>query len=455
MTVDRQPLGLLTRVVLAILAVGSASAGTTLVLARLGLRDLVVTLLVASLLATAGTAVAWAACGSMAASLRALHDGLLSFAEQDFSVRLRAGRSDAVGAITERFNQLGQVLRAERSDLYQKEQMLETVLEAAPLGVLLFEQGTSTGDARVAYSNGAARDLFAQGRRLEGETVKAVLATQAPEMRAVIAGAEDGLFAVERRGERETFHAAVRHFELRARPHTLVLVKPLTREVTRREALAYKSAIRVLSHELSNSLAPISSLVHSARKIAEGDPSPARLARVFETVEERVSHLTRFLESYARLAKLPRPERRTVRWRDFLGGLRELYPFDLRGDVPSGAATFDAAQMQQVAINLLKNATEAGSQPEDVELEIVTTHEGFQLWVLDRGAGMTDEVLAQAMLPFYSTKQTGTGLGLALCREIVEAHGGELSVHRRESGGIAVCCGVPEPKASPQAPLES
>jgi nitrogen fixation/metabolism regulation signal transduction histidine kinase len=432
-------LGLTTRIGIAVCVASALSSGLAIALERAGLPAMMILSAVTFAVAVLGAAAGARVTAGSSERLRALQGGLLSFTERDFSVRLSSGRRDAVGAAMEQFNRLGEVLRGERSEVYEKERMLETVLEAAPMAILLLDD-----QGRVAYSNATARDLLARGRSMVGEDVAAVLAGEPPEMRAAITGGEDVLFTLDRGGERETFHASTRHFELRARAHTLVLVKALTREVTRREALAYKNAVRILSHELNNSLAPISSLVHSGHSLVAHHPQSERLARVFETVEERVTHLARFLESYARLAKLPPPERRRVEWRDFIDGIRDLYAVRLRGSRASAASYFDPVQMHQVVLNLIKNATEAGSAVGDVELEVVDAgRDGFEIWVLDRGMGMTDDDLARATTPLYSTKEAGEGLGLALCVEIVEAHGGNFSLHRREGGGIAACCALP------------
>ena len=430
------------RTAAAAIAVGGGASALGFALARSDVSSGAAAGICAVAVIVAGTVAALVTTRGRAARVRALRDGLLSFTEGDFGVRITTGPPDDLGEVLQRYNRLGDVLRAERSDVFQKERLLETVLDAAPMAVLLFDD--AAGDARVAYANGTAREIFARGARLEGEPVQALLSAQPPEMRRAVTGGEDTLFATDQgRGERETFHAATRRFELRGRPHTLVLVKPLTREITRREALAYKNAVRVLSHELNNSLAPISSVVHSGRKLVAGHPEESRLGRVFEIVEERTTHLARFLESYARYAKLPRPVPRKVAWGALVEGVRALYPCRVTGTVPETPGDFDDAQMQQVVLNLLKNARESGSAPDDVELEVVAAQGGFEIWVRDRGAGMDDEVLAQAATPFFSTKPAGSGLGLALCREIVEAHGGALTLHRRDEGGIAVCCALP------------
>jgi signal transduction histidine kinase len=104
---------------------------------------------------------------------------------------------------------------------------------------------------------------------------------------------------------------------------------------------------------------------------------------------------------------------------------------------------FDATQLEQVMINLLKNAAESGSAPEAIELSVRAANEGWVLEVADRGTGLSDDTLRDALVPFYSTKPSGTGLGLTLCREIVDAHGGRLSIANRQDGGAMVALWLP------------
>jgi signal transduction histidine kinase len=118
--------------------------------------------------------------------------------------------------------------------------------------------------------------------------------------------------------------------------------------------------------------------------------------------------------------------------------------YQLVGDAPAEAAMFDPAQVEQVLINLIKNAHESGSAAEAVTLAITQTRRELRIDVADRGPGMTDTVLAQALLPFYSTKRAGTGLGLALAREIIEAHGGRVLLANRDGGGLRVSLRLPQ-----------
>ncbi|HYR46940.1 MAG TPA: ATP-binding protein, partial [Thermoanaerobaculia bacterium] len=202
-------------------------------------------------------------------------------------------------------------------------------------------------------------------------------------------------------------------------------------------------------HELNNSLAPVRSLVHSARFVSERPDSPRKLDAILGSVEERVRHLCDFLEGYARFARLPRPRKETVEWRRFLETTRSFFPFCLVAEPGHEQGFFDPAQMQQALINLLKNASESGSPPEDiaVALERRADNGPWLLQVLDRGKGMDEETMKKALLPFYSSKQSGSGLGLPLCTEILAAHGGSLRLQSRPGGGTVVTCVLPGEKA--------
>ncbi len=221
----------------------------------------------------------------------------------------------------------------------------------------------------------------------------------------------------------------------------------MTRELSRQEVAAWKRVIRVVSHELNNSLAPISSLAHSGAELARrGDVQ--RLPGVFATIGERARHLHGFIDGYARFAKLPAPRLVTVEWKPFLDALALHCRFQLQGSVPSQPGLFDTVQIEQVLINLVKNAHESGSAPEGVTLALSMVGHELRIEVGDRGPGMSEAVLAQALLPFYSTKRSGTGLGLALAREISEAHGGRIALANREDGGLRVTLVLPQVAAS-------
>ncbi len=360
--------------------------------------------------------------------LVAISDGITSVRDHDFSVSIRRISNDELGDLVTAYNDLGDLLRRERLDLHQRELLLDTVIQTTPLAMVL-----TNSAGRVVYSNIAARQLFHNGRKLEGLDLVKLLEQSPAPLRDALTSNADTLFTMEVDGEPQVYHLSQRRFHLNAQPQQLLLLKQLTRELAAQEVAVWKKVIRVIAHELNNSLAPISSLAHSGQLLAR-EPDATQLERVFTTIGERAAHLASFIDGYARFAKLPRPRPEPVDWSHFLTRLASAMPFRLEGPVPGRQGFFDASQLQQVMINLLKNAAESGSPQEHITVAVRDGVESFVLEVADRGSGLAAEVLRDALLPFYSTKPTGTGLGLTLCREIVEAHGGRLSLANRPDG---------------------
>jgi two-component system, NtrC family, nitrogen regulation sensor histidine kinase NtrY len=437
-TISARALPFATRVTLAFLAALLAAAGVAAAAARwLGSPPLVF-LATLALGLPLGAWILSFVLKPASRVLEALRDGVAGFRDRDFSLHLAVDRRDELGQLVRLYNDVGDVLREERGNLIQREMLLETVLGATPTAIVLAQRD------RVFYANRAARELFVTEGRIEGKSFEAILGDCPPAMREVLASGRDALFSVEQGSEAEVFHLSRRSFELNGARHDLYLVKRLTQELRRQEVDVWKRVIRTMSHEINNSLAPISSLARSARQIAASGERLDRLEPVLAIVEERAAHLQEFLEGYARFARLPAPRKREVEWGPFLAELRQVLPFVDDGEPPARPGLFDPGQMQQALINLLKNAHESGSPPGRVRLGVEeTAGGGFRLRVLDRGRGMTDEEMHKALLPFHTSKPTGTGLGLPLCREIVEAHGGHLRLERREGGGTAVVCWLP------------
>ncbi|HEY6641863.1 sensor histidine kinase [Povalibacter sp.] len=370
-------------------------------------------------------------------TLQAISDGIVSMRDRDFSVSIAPSSHTELRALVESYNGLGELLRAERQGLYQRELLLDTVIQATPLSMVL----TNAGD-RVVYSNVAARQAFLGGRQLEGLSFTELLQAAPEPLRQAVATDGDSLFTVENEGESEIYHLSQRGFLLNSQMHRLYLLKQLTRELSSQEVETWKKVIRVIAHELNNSLAPISSLAHSGRQLAER-PDPSQLDRIFRTIEERARHLHTFIDGYARFAKLPRPRPEEVDWSSFLRSLQQTSPFRVLEEPSNRTAVFDPTQMEQVLINLVKNAREAGAPDESIDVQVAEHAGGWRVQVLDRGTGMTDEVLRSALLPFYSTKPSGAGLGLTICREVVEAHGGRLSLANRQGGGLVATLWIP------------
>jgi nitrogen fixation/metabolism regulation signal transduction histidine kinase len=367
----------------------------------------------------------------------ALADGLASLHDRDYSVSIAAPADTRWRRLVEAYNGLGAKLRSQRQDIYQRELLLDTVIQASPLALIL-----TNATGTVLYGNLAARQLLAHGHKLEGLAFASLLESVPAALREALEGLQDELFTVQFGHDAQVFHVAHRQFLLNGQPHRLRLLKQLTRELNAQEVAVWKRVIRVIAHEINNSVAPIASLADSGQRLA-AQPDPVQLKRVFAAIEERMAHLSEFVDGYSRFAKLPKPRAQEIDWRVFLESLQAVTQFTVEAPWPAGSGWGDESQLEQVLINLLKNAAEAGSPPDQTAVRIVPSRGGWVIEVKDRGSGMTPEVLADALLPFYSTKPGGSGLGLTLCREIVEAHGGSIEAGNRADGGAIVRCWLP------------
>jgi len=198
---------------------------------------------------------------------------------------------------------------------------------------------------------------------------------------------------------------------------------------------------------MNNSIAPISTMCHSGRLISKrlGEP---KLDRVFNSITGRINHLSEFVNGYARFTKLHKPVRNNVNLNDIFDQLSELYPIKLNNKLANNVINLDQSQFEQVLVNLLKNADEA--DPDNltrVNIYEVSSNTASQhhlkIDIIDDGAGMSDEVIQHALLPFYSTKHSGTGLGLALCKDIIEAHQGQLLFNNLSPNGFCISLILP------------
>ncbi|QDW67857.1 ATP-binding protein [Luteimonas granuli] len=368
---------------------------------------------------------------------RALAGSVASYRDGDYSFGVSWDGRGELAELVDAHRALGDTLRDQRQRLVQRELLLDTMVQNTPVAMLLVDPS-----GHVVLGNLAARKLLGDGHRLEGVAFDELLARAPEALRDAFARGGDGMFTVGSEDDEDIYHLSRRLFRLNGRRHELVLLRQLTAELRRQEVQTWKKVIRVISHELNNSLAPIASLAHSGAELLKRGQYE-RLPAALATIEERARHLEGFLRDYARFAKLPAPRLEAIEWQAFLERLRSQVEFGIEGHV-EGSVRADAAQLGQAMLNLLKNAHESGSEPGGVRVSLRRLPEGWRIDVLDRGSGMNETVLSNALLPFYSTKRHGTGLGLALAREIAEAHGGRLALLNREGGGLCVSMVLPD-----------
>ena len=225
----------------------------------------------------------------MLSLFRALTGTVSSYRDGDFSFGLRWPKHDELSDLVNAHNELGDVLREQRLGLVQRELLLDTMVQNTPVAMLLVAES-----GPIVYGNIAARQLLNKGRKLEGHNLDAVLRLAAAPLRDALDRGGDGLFSVGSEDEEEIYHLARRSFRLNGRAHELLLLRQITVELRRQEVQTWKKVIRVISHELNNSLAPVASLAHSGGELVRRGQHE-KLPGIFTTIEERARHLEGFI----------------------------------------------------------------------------------------------------------------------------------------------------------------
>jgi two-component system, NtrC family, nitrogen regulation sensor histidine kinase NtrY len=376
-------------------------------------------------------------------SLLTLSNILTSLREGDYSLRARArGQSDALAELTREVNRLGDTLKQQRRNETEATLLLTVVMQEIEVALFAFDSAQ-----RLRLANPAAlRLLGVNAEQVLGRTATEVSLSdclEGTETRVLVRGFPGG---TGRWGLRRT------PFYAEGTPHTLVVIADLSRTLREEELAAWQRLVRVLGHEINNSLTPIKSIAGSLRtQVERGGPEvSADFAEGLGIIESRAHSLGQFIESYARLARLPEPTRRPVPVRDLLLRIRNM---DTRVEVGIGAldttlrVDADPALLEQALINLLRNAVDAAlasheSTPSraSVNLEARALPGSVRIEVTDNGFGPPESV--NLFVPFFTTKPGGSGIGLVLSRQIAESHGGTLELERiSDQGGCrAVLC---------------
>jgi nitrogen fixation/metabolism regulation signal transduction histidine kinase len=335
--------------------------------------------------------------------------------------------------IIDTYNNLAKIMRDERMAIYQRELLLDTVIQSTPVALNL----TNNRD-HIVYSNLAAKTLLNQKKNLEGMKFADIYQQMPQALMEATANKHDGLITEKLNDETIVYHLNYQTFTLNKQQHHLYLYKNLTADMSRKESDIWKQVIRLISHELNNSLAPISSLTNSAKKVIRSGENHNMLPDMLDTISRRSAHLHQFIEQYAHFARLPQPKKSAIKLRPFVQTIKQLCAVETVTRFEADTLFCDATQIEQVLINLIKNAKESGSALNKVLLNVYQLADQITFEVTDQGKGMTEPQLLQALLPFYTTKSQGTGVGLALCNEIVIAHGGKLKLENQKVGGLKV-----------------
>jgi two-component system nitrogen regulation sensor histidine kinase NtrY len=362
--------------------------------------------------------------------LQTLSNILAAIREGDYSIRgRRAATGDALGEVMLEVNDLGQTLREQRIGALEANALLRTVMAEIDVAVFAFD-----GEQRLKLVNRAGERLLAQpSTRLLGRT-----------------SSELGLAACFSREEGEGPHTMqmvfpggfgrwdIRHSTFRegGAQHQLLVLTDLSQTLREEERTAWQRLLRVLGHELNNSLAPIKSVAGSLADLLTLQPRPTDwgddMHRGLEVISSRADSLARFIESYSKLARLPQPRFEPLN----IGSLvQRVVSLETRLPVnvvagPDLVIKGDDVQLEQLLINLVRNAVDASMETKgNVGVGWTQSNGQVELWISDEGPGLAST--ANLFVPFFTTKAKGSGIGLVLSRQIAEAHGGTLTLENR------------------------
>jgi nitrogen fixation/metabolism regulation signal transduction histidine kinase len=366
--------------------------------------------------------------------LQTLANMLAAMREGDFSQRGRAAGADhPLGLALLEVNLLAHTLRTQRLGALEATALLTTAMAEIDVADVAVDE-----DERLRLANAAGERLLGRtSERLLGLTAAevglgAVLAGEAPRVEAALFPGGWGRWEIRRRV-----------FRQQGRRHTLLVLADVTRALREEELLAWQRLVRVLSHEINNSLTPIKSIAGTLQTLLTRAPRPVDaeedLATGLAVIGGRAEALARFMASYARLARLPAPEKEPL---EVEAWVRRVASLETRVCVtvspgPPITISADSAQLDQLLINLVRNAADAALETAGaVTVGWTADESAVVVRVEDDGPGLSGTT--NLFVPFFTTKPQGSGIGLVLCRQIAEAHGGSLELENRTDGPGAV-----------------
>jgi nitrogen fixation/metabolism regulation signal transduction histidine kinase len=376
---------------------------------------------------------AFAVQGGVVRPLRIISNLLAALREEDFSFRAReTAGDDALALAMTEVNALADTLREQRLGALEAIALMRTVMSEIEVAVFTFD-----GDERLQLVNRA-------GARLLGRPPEQLLEHKATELglAAALAAEPRQVLDMAIAGRPGRWEVSGGTFRQHGMPQRLLVLTDVSRALREEERQAWQRLIRVLGHELNNSLAPIRSLADSLGQLVTRQPRASDweddMRRGLAVIASRAESLSRFLEAYGRLARLPAPQPQRVDLGPLLrrvAGLEQRVPVAVR-DGPAVEIQADPVQLEQVVINLLRNAAEASLDAADGRVELgwdAPPGSGqVEVWIDDRGPGLADT--GNLFVPFFTTKPQGSGIGLVLSRQIAEAHGGSLVLENRRPG---------------------
>src|SRR5947199_6474144 len=365
--------------------------------------------------------------------LQTLSNLLAALREGDYSIRARgAGEGSAMSEVLLEVNSLGETLRQQRLGAFEATALLRTIMSEIDVAIFTFDP-----ERRLRLINRA-------GETLLGRPMDKLLGKTAQELglHACFNADEDEPLTLSFPGGSGRWGIRRSTFREQGLPHELLVLTDLSRTLREEERRAWQRLVRVLGHEMNNSLAPIKSLAASLESLLRREPLPADwkddASSGLNSIASRADSLSRFLQAYTRLTKLPQPQNENI---DLANRLHTVVSSEPRLKVqvlpsPKTMIRADAAQIEQALINLAHNAVDAALETHgNVTLSWREKANCVEIFVEDEGHGIMNP--ANLFVPFFTTKPEGSGIGLPLCRQIAEAHDGTLVLMNREDDHCA------------------
>lgn len=372
---------------------------------------------------------------------RSLSNLLDAMVQGDYSLRARSSHNNlALNELVLTINTLSERLNKQRMQSIESQLLLNTVIEHIDVAIVAFNDKNE-----VALVNPTAKKLL----QLSADFNQTLPSDQLAQLKPVsefISGQSE-VVSLTLGNQQGKFKVHMEEFRASGKPHKLLFITDVRLLLRSEERNAWQSLVRVISHEINNSLAPIASigltLKRSLSRTEQANIEPESLIEGLNVITQRANNLTEFVNSYKKIARLPAPQKQKT---SIIALLDKVTPLFQKHKIiiesqQDHLLDIDPVQIEQVLINLLKNAIEANQEAKSesgIAINWQVTHNAFRLTIADNGIGISN--LDNLFVPFYTTKKQGSGIGLVLCRQILEVHNGQLTLTNKpdNSGCLAI-----------------
>ena len=366
---------------------------------------------------------------------RSISNLLEALIQGDYALRARSDQSGgALDELVSAMNDLAQGMSQQRWESVESQLLLRTIIEHIDVAIIALTQNN-----QIRFSNPAADHLL----QLHNASSNQQLLQQLAFVQELTSGCHQ-LVELSLGYQQGRFNVYIEEFRDAGKQHKLLFITDMRSLLRTEERKAWQDLIRVISHEINNSLSPIASISQTLKRLIERDARGETLAEDLREglhiISERAIGLSQFVESYKQLAKLPEPQIQPLAIRPLVEKIVALFnhtAIEIETEI-NFTLQLDPIQFEQVLINLIKNAVEATAltNPSSIiKIRWAVSHQFFKLDICDQGTGISNS--NNLFVPFYSTKKQGSGIGLVLSRQIIEAHNGRLTLSNQDSGG---CC---------------